>query len=131
MRCERESDPGKDEAMDIAHETALDIAYDYLNLLEDEYFPEAVSYKVYALRDIIGRIENSPDVPPMETIDEYIETMKGYFNLGFQDCFFEAIDAALRLEDLLMGVEECFGGIDRSLVGVQNGGICLFLCFFH
>ena len=106
MHCERESNPGKDEEMDVAHETALDIAYDYLNLLADGCFPEAVSYKVYALRDIIGRIENSPDVPPMETIDEYIETMKGYFNLGFQDCFFEAIDAALRLEDLLMGVEE-------------------------
>lgn len=105
MRCERESNPGKDEAMDIAHETAIDIAYDYLYMLEDGCFADQVSFEMYALRDIIRRIENSPDIPPMETIDEYIETMKGYFNLGFQSCFFEAVHAALRLEDLLMGVE--------------------------
>ena len=30
-----------------------------------------------------------------------------------------------------MSIVECRGGIDGTLVGVQNDGICLFLCFFY
>lgn len=91
--------------MDVAHETTIDIAYETLRYVEEDYdlSLEEASYTAHALRDIIDLIESEPDIPPMVTIDNYILRMKSYYLLGGKACFMIAMETGINLESRLMG----------------------------
>lgn len=97
--------------MDTAHETAIEIARDYACFIEDEYQILSTyygdgyySYVINTLDELIFQMYEKPNIPPMTIIDEYIITMKRYYERKGLYCFFVAQEAARELEDLLMGV---------------------------
>lgn len=94
--------------MDKQHETAIDLATDYKAYLEDvvyesrAYSLKDYSYAMTAVNEIIYRLRDLSDVPPLKIIGDYSKQMMSFYTRKKHEFFSMASYTADDLIDLFM-----------------------------
>ena len=94
--------------MDAQHQAAMEIVEDYKAYLEDvayvswAYTLAEYSYAMTTVNEIILMIEKSSDVPPLEIIENYSNTMFDYYGKKRCPAFLVAYKTTADLISLFM-----------------------------
>lgn len=93
--------------MDICHRAASEIAHDYFEHLEFAYEQggntiRELSYAQMAAKEIIQKIQNEKDIPPIDVVESFKTQMWNCYERANLLIFFVAYKTAEDIIDLLM-----------------------------